>query len=116
MTRRSGSRPSFDERTVVLDDDPRLLRHTVQVLADFGHPDGGEQTFLVVNVPADWVSADSVITCMPAGLATADHGVYDAALEQLSAYAANREPGVGFDVVVTAPSGTWGRHLITVTG
>jgi hypothetical protein len=88
----------------------------MQVDLDFGHAAGGESTTATATVTAAWVTASSPISCTPAGLETEDHGSEDASLEELTVYATNRVPGVGFDITGTAPNGTWGRHRITATG
>lgn len=89
---------------------------SMQIDLDFGHRISGEATTAHVTVDASWVTDTSPITCTPAGMETEDHGPEDAALEELTLYATNRVPGVCFDIVGTAPNGTWGRHRIIATG
>jgi hypothetical protein len=87
-----------------------------QVEVDFGHAGGGEETLMTTAVAAPWVAEGTWLVCSPAGESTDDHDPFDAALDGVSAYAANVQPGVGFDLVVGAANGTWGRYLINVIG
>lgn len=112
-----GSWPTYNSQKVVLDLDPRLRQGTAQVTVDFGHRDDPyEESHATATVAAPWVQADTIITVVPSGTANADHDPEDAAVEDLSAYATNRVPGVGFDVIVSAPHGTWGLHHFHATG
>ncbi len=87
-----------------------------EVDVDFGHADGGEAFLVVHPVAAAWVTGTSRLTCSPAGQSTEDHGPLDAALDGVTAYVANIEPGVGFDLVASASQGTWGRYPFYVIG
>lgn len=89
------------------------LTNQIQVEIDFG-PD--ENSIARVFVPAPWVSANSIIDCDPASLATDDHDMDDVVVENLSAYATKLQPGVGFNLVAFAPNRTWGRYLINILG
>jgi hypothetical protein len=110
-----GSWPTFDGRRVVLEGDPGL-RASLQVEVDFGVRHGpAEDTTATTTVYAP-VAAGMLLTCSVTGTPTADHGPHDAAVEQLSAYTCNIVPGVSFDVIASAPNGTWGRYLINITG
>jgi len=93
-----------------------LLPKTAQAVVDFGNAAGGESYLASVTVAAAWVADDSVILCNAAGVATPDHDAEDAALEGISAVAANLNEGVGFDVIARAPQGSWGRFNINIIG
>lgn len=81
-----------------------------QATVDFGGP--GEDGTATVNVPAPTVAAASKIVCTPAAIATADHDPEDYAAEGITAYAANIVAGVGFDIIASARTYTWGRYVI----
>jgi hypothetical protein len=89
-----------------------LPANSLQAVVEFSNPSGPEETTAIVTVAAPWVTADSKILCNPFGGATPDHGAEDAMAEGLSAYATNIVPGVGFDIQVYAPNGTWGKYLV----
>ncbi len=93
-----------------------LLPKTAQAVVDFGNAAGGESHLASVTVAAAWVADDSVILCNAAGVATPDHDAEDAALEGITAVAANLNEGVGFDVIARAPLGSWGRFNINIIG
>lgn len=93
-----------------------LIPKTAQVTVDFGHAGGGESDITSVTVAAAWVTGSSVILCHAAGVATPDHDAEDAALEGISAVAANLNAGVGFDVIARAAGGGWGRYSINIMG
>jgi len=93
-----------------------LIPKTGQVEVDFGHAAGGESDLASVTVAAAWVTNGSVILCNAAGVATPDHDAEDAALEGITAIAANLNEGVGFDVIARAPLGSWGRFNINIMG
>jgi hypothetical protein len=90
--------------------------HSEQVTVDFGSANGGEADLASVSVSAPWVTDASVILCNAAGVATPDHDPEDAALEGITAIAANLNEGVGFDVIARAPQGSWGRFNINIIG
>jgi len=83
---------------------------------DFGNASGGEADFASVTVAASWVTNGSVILCTAAGVATPDHDAEDAALENITALAANLNAGIGFDVIARAATGAWGRYSINFMG
>jgi hypothetical protein len=93
-----------------------LLPKTTQAVVDFGNAAGGESHLASVTVAAAWVADNSVILCNAAGVATPDHDAEDAALEGITAVAANLNEGVGFDVIARAPLGSWGRFNINIIG
>jgi len=114
--KRFGSWPAYNGQRVVLDNDPGLV-HRIQVEVDFGPAvNGTEDTVATTPVVATWVTADSIIQCTVSGRTTPDHEEEDAALEGVTAYPIRIAPGVGFDVVASAPNGSWGRYLINITG
>jgi hypothetical protein len=87
------------------------------VTVTFLNPHGPEDTTATATITGQpWVSSGSIILCDPFGGSTPDHGPEDAMVEGLVAYATNLVPGVGFDVQVEAPNGTWGRYLVNWTG
>lgn len=88
---------------------PRLVQATV----NFG---SAETESARVTVAAAWVNASSIIVCSAAGIATADHDAEDAAAEGVTAIATDIVDGVGFDVLASAPRGTWGRYVINCVG
>jgi hypothetical protein len=88
---------------------PRLVQATV----DFG---SAETESARVTVVAAWVNASSIIVCSAAGIATLDHDAEDAAAEGVTAIATDIVDGVGFDVLASAPRGTWGRYVINCVG
>jgi len=93
-----------------------LIPKTGQVTVDFGNASGGEADFARVSVAAAWVTGGSVILCTAAGMATPDHDAEDAALENITALAANLNAGVGFDLIARAATGAWGRYSINFMG
>ncbi len=93
-----------------------LIPKTAQVTVDFGNASGGESDFASVTVAAAWVTGGSVILCHAAGVATPDHDAEDAALENITALAANLNAGIGFDVIARAAGGGWGRYIINLMG
>jgi len=96
--------------------DPKQIDGRVQALVDFGHASGGEDFNASVTVAAPWVRADSIITCTVDTKATPDHSGEDALAEGLRAYPSNIVPGIGFDILVSAPDGTWGRYYVNASG
>ncbi len=115
---RFASWPVFAGTKLVLDNDARLggLYRRSLVEVNFNCVGGGEDSVAYASVAAAWVTADTVIVCNPAPVATAEHEPLDAAVEGISAYAYRITPGVGFDLVATAANGTWGRYLISAVG
>ena len=93
-----------------------LIPKTAQAVVDFGNAAGGESHLASVTVAAAWATNSSVILCNAAGMATPDHDAEDAALEGITAVAANLNEGVGFDVIARAPLGSWGRFNINIIG
>lgn len=84
------------------------------VTVDFGHAAGGEESLVVAPVSAPWVTGASILSCLMAGVHPADHDPEDAALDGVSAFVADVQPGVGFNVVASAVHGTWGRYLFNI--
>jgi hypothetical protein len=90
--------------------------NAVSGTVDFGFASGKEETIAVVTVAAAWVAAGTKLVCAPFAVATATHDADDYAAEGIVAYASNIVPGVGFDIVAMAPSGTFGRYVIHAVG
>lgn len=115
--RRFGSWPSFNGKKVVLDDDlrlggPRVVKATV----DFGRANGGEDSIAAVTVAATWVTESSAIVCVPDPAGSIDHSAEDAVVENVESYVTTVNPGIGFDIIASAPNGTWGRYAINCLG
>jgi hypothetical protein len=83
---------------------------------DFGFASGEGGDVATVTVAATWVLAGSKILCVPFAVATADHDPEDYALEGITAYATNIIAGVSFDVIASAPNGTFGLYTIHCVG
>lgn len=84
----------------------------VTAVLDFFNPDAPEETTASVTLSGlSWVNANTVII-VGFGGETADHGPDDALVENLTAYAENIVPGVGFDITSYAPLGTWGNYEV----
>lgn len=81
------------------------------VTVDFGPGTGAEETLASVSVPAPAVSATPAVFLSVQGVSP-DHDPDDAAVEGVCAYVTSVTAGVGFDVAVTAPDGTWGEYLV----
>lgn len=90
--------------------------NSVQAQVDFGFPTGNEGDTASVTVAATWVTASSKIICTVAMIATADHDAQDGMVEGLVAYAGSIVEGVGFDITVIAPGGTWGKYIVQAIG
>lgn len=92
----------------------------VQVQVDFGFASGNEGDSATATVTGQtWVTASSIIECVAAGKATADHDPDDVWAERIVAYATNLVAGTGFDVVATSANEggrTWGKYYINCTG
>lgn len=88
----------------------------VVVEVDFGWVPNTEDDDRTVTVTGEtWVTADSPLSAILFG-STADHDAEDAMAEGMVVSIGNVVPGVGFDVSVHAPGGTWGRYNVLVTG
>jgi hypothetical protein len=82
---------------------------------DFGCNSGsfGEDDNAFVTIAATGVTSNSKIICqVDCSTSTADHTTDDAVVECLTAYPQNLVAGVGFDVKVSAPFGTWGKYNV----
>ena len=108
-------------RSTVLD--PSLIPPSVgggnfvQVLVDFGYAPANEGDLARTTVTGlPWVTANSIILCAAAAIASPDHDPDDVTVEGIVAYAENLVPGIGFDVVALAPQNTWGRYFVNATG
>lgn len=109
------ARPRLGERNVLLEGDIRATQ-SVNVIVDFGHASGGEDSITTAIATAPWVLAGMTLLCTPATTGTVDHPPLDAVVEGIQAVVTGINPGVGFDLAVRAPAGSWGRYAITVTG
>lgn len=90
--------------------------NTESAEVNFGGASDPEEFSATVTVAATWVTGTSIIVCSPAAIATADHDPDDYAAEGITAYATNQVAGVGFDIIASAPNGTWGRYIIHAIG
>lgn len=96
--------------------------NTVQTQVDFGFSGGtgGEGDSVTTTVTGQaWVTSSSIILCVAAGKATADHDPDDVWAERIVAYATNLVVGTGFDIVATSANEggrTWGKYFINSTG
>ena len=90
----------------------------VQATVDFGSDSGAiKRSFdVAVTVSATWVTAESIIVCSMAGIATATHGVDDALIEGLIPVVDNLNPGIGFTIRVYSPLGSWGQYVVNAIG
>lgn len=91
-----------------------LKSETIDV--DFGFASGQEGDVATATVTAAWVTTNSKILCVPFAAATSDHDPEDYALEGITAYATNIVNGVSFDVVASAPQGSFGVFTIHCIG
>ena len=83
---------------------------------DFGFYPNSERTIAETTVTGQtWVTNASALIAIPFGTTT-DHDAEDAACEGLIVSLANLVPGAGFDVIVSALNGTWGKYNILVVG
>lgn len=98
--------------------DAAVAPRTAQVIVDFGDPapGGQDETTAYATGFAGWVTATSIITCVPDPAGTPDHGAEDFVLEGVQVAVTYLEPGIGFDLIAAAPAGTWGRYLINCIG
>lgn len=87
-----------------------------EVTADFGSIQDSKSN-ITVNVANSAILLGSKIICDISGSATADHTTDEIMLFQLSAFATNINPGVGFDIQVFSPHEIFGQikinYLIT---
>jgi hypothetical protein len=92
----------------------------VQALLDFGFQSGEEGDLARLTITGQpWVKSISIILCVGAAIATADHDPEDAAIEGIVAYAENLVVGVGFDIVAKScgdSGSTWGKYYVNATG
>lgn len=86
----------------------------IQAIVDFGKLLPNEDTTGRATVVATWVTAQSFLMAMV--VEGQDHTDDEIAAEQITATVGNIQPGVGFDVVVSAPNGASGKFLVNVRG
>lgn len=89
--------------------------HTAQATLNFG-TSNQEDFNASVTVSASWVTASTTVLCNMFAKVTTDHDPDDYVVEGVSAIAGNIVPGVSFDVLGTAPQGTWGRYIVNCIG
>lgn len=87
--------------------DPKLLIAEI----DFGSND----TTVSKTVLAPWVKSTNPPFVMIYG-ETTDHDVEDIVLEEIQLTVGNIIPGVSFDIIAHAPSGTWGKYNVLILG
>lgn len=88
--------------------------NTVTGIVDFGVPEPTEDTTARVTVSATWVTAGSVLQCSV--VEGQDHTDDEVAAEQVTVTVGNIQPGVGFDIVMSAPNGASRKFLVNVRG
>lgn len=81
---------------------------------DFGTIEDGSAS--VTSTGQSWVTSGSIIVATPWAVTTADHDPDDYGAECLSCSVANVVPGVGFDIVCSAPNNTFGVYAVTWIG
>lgn len=87
-----------------------------EVLVNFLSSPANEASLVTTAVTASWVSPAMLLVCSVSGRATSDHDPEDGVLEGILASASNISAGVGFDLITSAPRGTWGSYYINVLG
>jgi hypothetical protein len=80
----------------------------------FNNPNGPEESTASVTVTGlSWITIQSVVTVAFSGVTTDHEDPDDAQVEGLTACVGNLVPGQGFDILGTAPNGTWGTYQVT---
>lgn len=82
---------------------------TVLTQVDFGATETG---YASVSVAAPTMVGGEFILVSPYAAATTDHDPDDYAVEGVTAYPTAAVAGVGFDIIASAPNGTWGKYAI----
>ena len=81
---------------------------------NFGATDTGDDSVASTTVSASWVNGTtSFITC--AVVPGSDHADEDPWVEDIRAYVQNIVNATSFDVVLHAPSGSFGNYLVNYT-
>ena len=93
-----------------------VKENSIQAEIDFGFPDGLEGDIATVTIAAAWVTENSIIICVPCAFPTSDHSSEDVAVEGIVAYPSNIIAGISFDIIASAPRGTWGKYKINCIG
>ena len=106
--------PGSQEVDIQIDASGGGAGNSVAGIVSFGSP--GESDTATVTVAAVWVAAGTEIVCSVVKGSTGDHDDEDAAIEELVAYPMNINAGVGFDIMVMAPNGAWGRYGVQAIG
>jgi len=94
---------------------PVLPYNTVKnILVDFSNE---QESSIKVAVTASWVtSSTTLIVSLSPNQTAGDHDPEDFLLEQISTMCSDVVDGVGFNLYVFAPYGTWGRYQFDVLG
>jgi hypothetical protein len=87
--------------------DPKLLITEI----DFG----SDNDITTKTIPATWVKNSNPPIVSLYG-ETTDHDTEDSILEEIKLTVGNIVPGVSFDIVAHAPSGTWGKYNVLILG
>lgn len=82
---------------------------TVLTQVDFGATETG---YASVSVAAPTMAGGEFILVSPYAAATTDHDPDDYAVEGVTAYPTAAVAGVGFNIIASAPNGTWGKYAI----
>jgi hypothetical protein len=80
-----------------------------QATVDFG-PATGENNIARVTVNTASAVTGSIIMVSPAGVSTSDHDPDDYQWDNISGYVSNIVDGVSFDIIATAPNGSFGEY------
>jgi hypothetical protein len=81
-----------------------------QATVDFGAVTT-ENSIARVTVNTGSVSTGSIVMVSPAGVATATHDPDDYQWDNISGYVSNIVNGVSFDLIATAPNGSFGTYV-----
>lgn len=84
----------------------------ITIEVDFGYADGGEGMSVTESIID--VSVKSTSRFVYKFSNSTDHNVEEVILEQLLPRVTNIVDGVSFDLMIYAPTDTWGRYNLTV--
>lgn len=89
-----------------------LAGGAISTIVDFGYPNGGEGMSVTQTI------ADTEVTALSRFVYkfsdSADHNIEEAVLEQIRPLVLAIVPGVSFDLMVYAPTDTWGTYNLTI--
>jgi len=88
--------------------------NTVQAVVNFGMFEPTEDTTARVTVGAPWVTAISELLCSV--VEGQNHTDDEIAAEQITCTIGNIQPGISFDVVLSAPNGASNNFLVNILG